>query len=232
MANPTATGIVTSTSGYIPTMPPQITPYTAPSSQPFNGTLPTASPYGNFTGPNPADVSSDPYYQFRAAEGAKAIQASAAAHGTLLNGGTLKALEGYRQGLASEEAGKAFDRALQAYTANRDTAAQNFGEQNTIYGDQIGGYNANTNAALGYGRLGLDANQSNYDQARQGWMDTNAVNAAYAQQNYANNANAQRVQQGIDDRYAQQVADTRRQNEETAAMSGRLPSAPRATEFR
>lgn len=119
----------------------------------FSGTAPTPTPYGSFTGPDPSAVASDPYYQFRAKEGEKAIQRSAASHGTLLNGGTLKALEGYRQGLASEEAGKAFDRALSTYDTNRSTNAQNFGEAHTSFGDSLAGFNANSGNALEWAKF-------------------------------------------------------------------------------
>lgn len=119
----------------------------------FTATPPTPTAYGSFTAPNPAAVASDPYYRFRAKEGQQAIQRSAAARGTLLNGGTLKALEGYRQGLASEEAGKAFDRALASYNANRETAAQNYGQQHTSYGDTLAGFTTADTSALDWARL-------------------------------------------------------------------------------
>jgi hypothetical protein len=54
--------------------------------------------------PDPlAQLQSAPGYQFRLAEGAKALQRSAAARGTLLTGGTLKGLERYAQDYASGE---------------------------------------------------------------------------------------------------------------------------------
>lgn len=137
----------------------------------FGGTAPTATPYGTFAAPNPADVASDPYYQFRASQGQDAIQHAAAARGTLLNGGTLKALEGYRQGLASEEAGKAFDRALRSYETNRATNAQNYGQSMDQFRGNLGAFGANTDAALGYGRLGLEAGSQAFTQGRQLWLD-------------------------------------------------------------
>lgn len=44
-----------------------------------------------------------PGYQFRLSEGTKAIQRSAAARGKLFSGDALKAVEGYAQGVASDE---------------------------------------------------------------------------------------------------------------------------------
>lgn len=98
---------------------------------------PPATPYGKFVPPNPADIANDPSYQFRLAQGEKGLQRSAAAHGTLLTGDLLKSLANYDQGLASEESGKAFDRALAAYDTNRATNAQDFGQANTEFGNNL-----------------------------------------------------------------------------------------------
>lgn len=145
-------------SSYVP-------PFTQPATSVGPGQLqlgpftpaPSSTPFGNFTAPNPADVANDPYYQFRQQEGQRGIEHSAAAKGTLLSGGALKSLARFNSGLASEEAGKAFDRAMETYNANRGTNAQNFGQQMDTYG-------ANTNAGNAYGRLGLDTAGFNADQ--------------------------------------------------------------------
>jgi hypothetical protein len=123
----------------------------------FTTGAPTPSPYGDFIAPDPTKVAADPYYQFRFGEGNKAIQRSAAAHGTLLSGGTLKALDSFGSGLASEEGQHAFDRAMAVYGTNRDTNAQNFGQSLASFRGNLDAFGANTNAALGYGRLALDA---------------------------------------------------------------------------
>lgn len=57
-----------------------------------------------------ADFNKDPGYQFRMDEGARGLEASAAARGGLMNGGSLKALERYRQGFASNEFNNAYNR--------------------------------------------------------------------------------------------------------------------------
>ena len=62
-----------------------------------------------------ADMELDPGYQFRLAEGQKALERSAAARGGLQSGAALKALSRYSQGVASDEYQKAFDR----FRANR-----------------------------------------------------------------------------------------------------------------
>jgi hypothetical protein len=60
----------------------------------------------------------DPGYQFRLSEGLKGIERSAAARGTLLTGGTLKALGQYHQGLASQDFGDAWQRAMNTFQTN------------------------------------------------------------------------------------------------------------------
>lgn len=149
-----------------PTMPaptPQVAPNLPPSpTAPSLGNAPRPTTYGTFAPPNPAAVASDPYYQFRLSEGLKQQQRSAAARGTLLTGGFQKALQGYSQGLASEEAGKTFDRSLAAYDTNRATNAQNFGQQMGSYEGSLGGYDRQYRAGRDtYG----DAREAAYNQA-------------------------------------------------------------------
>lgn len=55
-------------------------------------------------------LADDPGYQFRLGQGMEAIKGSAAARGNRLGGGTLKALMEFGQGLASQEADKAYNR--------------------------------------------------------------------------------------------------------------------------
>ena len=62
-----------------------------------------------------SDASVDPGYGFRMSEGMKALERSAAARGGLLSGSTLKGIERFGQGLASEEYQNAFNR----YQVNR-----------------------------------------------------------------------------------------------------------------
>lgn len=56
------------------------------------------------------DFETDPGYQFRAEEGRKGIENSAAARGMQLSGAALKGMERYRQGIASDEYGRAWGR--------------------------------------------------------------------------------------------------------------------------
>ncbi len=95
-----------------------------------------------------SDFQKDPGYDFRMAEGQKAIERSRAAHGMLYGGGTAKALERYGQDYASGEYTNAFNR----YMAQRDaqynriagisgtgqTATQQVGNQGVQTGAEIG----------------------------------------------------------------------------------------------
>jgi hypothetical protein len=84
----------------------------------------------------------DPSYGFRFAEGQKALERSAAAKGTILTGGTLKALAAYGQGLASTEFGNIFNRNYQLAGLGLN-AAQSGAQAGTSYSGQTGNMAAN-----------------------------------------------------------------------------------------
>jgi hypothetical protein len=102
-----------------------------------------------------ADLETDPGYQFRLAEGNKALQAQAAAKGILQSGGTLKALTRYGQDAASQEYANAWDRAMkgrqQDFTewtgTNRLGLDASTQRMNTLGG--LAGYGANAAARAG-----------------------------------------------------------------------------------
>lgn len=64
------------------------------------------------------DFIEDPGYQFRMAEGQKALDRAAAARGMFGSGQAVKDLMRFNQGFASNEFNNAFSRALQGYQAN------------------------------------------------------------------------------------------------------------------
>jgi len=64
---------------------------------------PVASGGAASNGYNQSDFQTSPGYQFRLDEGLKAVQRSAAARGLLASGGTVKAVNRYAQGVASDE---------------------------------------------------------------------------------------------------------------------------------
>jgi len=122
---------------------------------------------GDFeTSVNPQNVANDPGYQFRMAEGQKALERSASARGMLNSGGALKSLGRYYQGLASDEYQNAWNRNQAENTGryNRlasiagvgQTAAQNLGSAGSQYanalnqaGANYGGQASNALAAIG-----------------------------------------------------------------------------------
>lgn len=74
----------------------------------------------------------DPGYDFRFSQGVKALQNSAASRGTLLTGGTLKALAGFGQDMASQEYSNAFGRQLSLAQLGENAAA-GLGNTGTSY---------------------------------------------------------------------------------------------------
>jgi hypothetical protein len=76
------------------------------------------TPYSGFTAPTGLTEQNDPGYQARLALGTEALQKSAAARGSVLTGGTAKALDTYGQDYASNEYGNVYNRALQTYGTN------------------------------------------------------------------------------------------------------------------
>ena len=112
--------------------------------------------YQGFTAPTGVTEQNDPGYQFREQQGQKAIQGSAAANGTLLNGSTLKDLASYQQGLASQEYGNVYNRALGEYTNAYNIFGQNQSNQfNRLSSLSSSGQNAaagQANAAQNYGQ--------------------------------------------------------------------------------
>lgn len=87
---------------------------------------------------------SDPGYAFRVNQGNQAIEASAAARGSLLSSGTIKALQKYGSDLASQEYDKVYNRAynrtLDEYEMRNQQAANRFNYGNTLagYGERAG----------------------------------------------------------------------------------------------
>ncbi len=103
-------------------------------SQLTAGTAPGGQFSQQYTG---ADLSSDPGYQFRLAQGAKGVANSGSATGMTLSGAQLSALDQYNQGFASNEYQNAYNR----YT----TQQQN--RYNNLY--SIAGLGQNATAVTG-----------------------------------------------------------------------------------
>lgn len=169
--------------------------------------------------PSSVDVTQDPGYAFRLAQGAKALQNSAASKGNLLTGDFAKALTDYNQGAASQEYGNAFNRAFQTNQANNAGRLAAFGANvgaDQGYGNlDLGNLRAGNDYSLGVGQLALgnkSADQSFYlgnrnadigmfsaQTGRIGTEGNLALGAGQLQQGWANyglNANQQNFNQG------------------------------------
>lgn len=94
-------------------------------------------------GYNPGDLTQDPSYQFRLAEGQKALEKSMAARGMLNSGQAMKAITDYGQNMAST----AYDDAYRNWFARNAQLAsygnQNLGNMANIYG-QMGDVSASS----------------------------------------------------------------------------------------
>lgn len=109
-----------------------------------------------------ADFNRDPGYQFRMDEGARGLEASAAARGGALGGGSMRALERYRQGFASSEYQNSYNR----FNADRDrrfnrlASVAGIGQTATRDVAQMGTDAANRQGE--YGMQGANARASGY----------------------------------------------------------------------
>jgi hypothetical protein len=102
-------------------------------------------------GYDPSAIANDPGFQFRMAEGQKALERSAAARGGLNSGGFMKGLARYSQGLASDEFQNRFNR-LNTIAGMGQNSAQNLGGLSGQNSAQMGQY-ANSMSDL-YGAMG------------------------------------------------------------------------------
>lgn len=104
-----------------------------------------------------ANYQQDPGYQFRLDEGMKALERTASARGMTLSGAQQKALQGYAQGMASQEFQNAYNRynTDQGNAYNRLYGMANMGMnaagQQANYSNQQG--NANAQSQLDQGAL-------------------------------------------------------------------------------
>lgn len=120
-------------------------------------------PYQRFDG---SMLGADPGYQFRLAEGQKALERSASARGMLNSGAALKGLERYAQGFASNEFGNAFNRHQAEYATRQgqsmdrynrlagmagvgQASAQNLGSLGAAHSNQMGNFANNMSGLYG-----------------------------------------------------------------------------------
>jgi hypothetical protein len=100
-----------------------------------------------FNVPTAADAAATPGYQFTLNQGLKSVQNSAAARGLGTSGAALKGASTYATGLADSTYNDVFNRALQTFQTNYNSAAQRVNRLTGIVG-------SGQNAASGLGALG------------------------------------------------------------------------------
>ena len=156
-------------------------------------------PGGNLVRPfSNADFQADPGYGFRLSEGIKTLENSAASRGNLLSGATLKGIQKYGQGLASQEYQNAYNRytgdqatqrnALASLTGFAPTASSAMQSGDMAYGTNAANLASNTaNAMAGagatrsssYGNALAGIGQNVYNAMNPNPM--NSIMAAYMQ---------------------------------------------------
>lgn len=73
---------------------------------------------------DPSQIANNPNYQFVLQQGTDAVQKSAAAKGGLFSGGTMKAIDQYSQGLATQTINDAYSQALNTFQTNHNNMFQ------------------------------------------------------------------------------------------------------------
>lgn len=133
-------------------------PWRKAGEQALNQLIPLASNYAPFTA---ANMYSDPGYQFRLAEGLKALDRQAAARGGLISGAALKAAGRYGQEFAANEYQNAFNR-YQAERQARLNPLQSLAGVGQTTASQLGTAASNLGANLGqtYLTSGIQAGQA------------------------------------------------------------------------
>lgn len=120
---------------------------------------------GAFQAPTAAQAQATPGYQFTQQQGSKGILQGAAAAGGAISGGTLKALDSFNSGLASNTYQQTFNNALSGYGAG----LQQYQAQLQGYGAQMQGNQANFNQLFQPAQLGeTAANSLNGTETQQG----------------------------------------------------------------
>lgn len=128
----------------------------------------------------------DPGYQFRLDQGGKALQRQLSAGGKYFSGGALKEMQGYTQGLASQEFGNAFNR-FQTDRQNRlnplmslaglgQGSAAQVGSQGVAVGNSIGNNLMAAGDAQAAGRIGSANAQAGMFNNLYGFMKQNPWN--------------------------------------------------------
>lgn len=165
-------------------------------SQLTAGTTPGGQFTKQYTG---ADLSSDPGYQFRLAQGLKGVQNSGSASGMTLSGAQLSAVDQYNQGFASNEYQNAYNRYTSAQQqrynnlysiaglgqdATAVTGSAGASAANSISSAQIGAGNAAAAGTVGVANAINSGTSSiaNYYQQQQALSNSSYSTPAVANQ--------------------------------------------------
>lgn len=129
-----------------------------------------------------SDYQADPGYAFRLEQGQRGVEASAAARGGVLSGGTLKALARYNQGAASQEYGASYDRWRASTTDRFNRLASVAGVGQTATNAGIAAAGANSAAQMaGAGRVADNLLSAGNARASQYVAQGNAIGGALGQ---------------------------------------------------
>lgn len=140
------------TSGFGAAPPPYASNPNAPVYSPLPAYVPPTWTGGDFVNPTEADLLASPGYQARLDASLQARNRSAAAQGTVLNGGTLKALDRTAQDYATNEyqtlRNNTYDAYVQKYKQFTDAAGmdlnartQNANENQSTFANRTATYN-------------------------------------------------------------------------------------------
>lgn len=111
-----------------------------------------------------ANLVNDPGFQFRLQQGQNTLENSAAARGNLLSGATLKDLQGYAQGMASQEGQAAYTRDMNAYNNTQNQLANLMQQGYGATGQTVGMGQASTNNLANLAMQGGQAQANMYTQ--------------------------------------------------------------------
>ncbi len=172
--------------------------YTAGAAGPLGATR-FNSRVGNLLD-DPTAFQADPGYQFRLQQGTQAIERATAARGGRGSGRFAKELQGFSQGLASQEVGAAFERAQAADAqemalAAREDALRTQAQQNQLTlatmgyaaSNQLAGYNFGAGNTLAGLSSGFGQGMAGLASDRGGALSGLGVNIAGAQSNVLGN---------------------------------------------
>lgn len=144
-----------------PAPPADMAPYVP---QAWTGTAPTATPLAQYRPPTQAELEASPGYGARLAAGQLSRNRSAAAQGSVLNGGTQKALERYGQDYASNEYGNLVGQG-QATTALNNAATS--GDNKNAYDQYVTNYGTFNDSE----NRNLTARQQNFGEQQTGFQN-------------------------------------------------------------